>query len=118
MLLPRLLPTLRLLLLRSRRGQLGCFRCSGCTLSMLGLRSRSRDLEWLLSMCSEELEPKSVLAAPGESQQPEVEEGTGDGEAEEMEEQREEEEAELLRCRPGGLEALATDGTGTTRDSI
>lgn len=69
-------------------------------------------------MCREELEPKFVLAAPGESQQPEFEEGMGEREVEETEEQWEEEEAELLRCKPGGLEALATDCKGTTRDSI
>lgn len=70
-------------------------------------------------MCREELEPKSVLAAPGESQQPEVEEGAGERDVEETEEHwEEEEEAELLRCKPGGLEAFATDATGTTRDSM
>lgn len=68
-------------------------------------------------MCREELEPKSLFAAPGESQQPEVEEGAGEREDEDKEEQRDEEEAELLLCSPGGLEALATDATGTTRDS-
>lgn len=85
---------------------------------MLGPRSRSRDLEWLLSMCREELEPKSLLAAPGDSQQPEVDEGVGEREEEEIEEQWDEEEAELLRCKLGGLEALATDATGTVRDSM
>lgn len=64
------------------------------------------------------MEPKSLLAAPGESQQPEVEEGAGERLHEEKGEQREEEDAEWLRCKPGGLEALATDATGTTRDSM
>lgn len=70
-------------------------------------------------MCKEVLEPKSLLAAPGESQQPEVEEGAGESVEEEKKEQREEDdEAELLRCKPGGLEAFATDATGTTRHSV
>lgn len=68
-------------------------------------------------MCREELEPKSLLAAPGESQQPEVDEGVGEREEEEIEEHWDE-EAELLRCKLGGLEALATVATGTVRDSM